>query len=265
VSLGTAPPSQAQGNAVAGEAQAVAALPGGAGRIGLLPGWREEDGRHLGGVIVTLAPGWKTYWRAPGEAGIPPVFDWSGSRNLARVAVHWPRPIVFDLAGMTSIGYAEELVLPLEIVPADPSLPVDVNVELTLGVCRDICVPVTARFATRLEGPGGADARIRAALDSRPEPLRGAVTCRVAPIADGLRLEAVLPSDWPSVEAVAVEVADASVWVSQPEVSRAGGWVTAMVDIVPPAGAPFALDRSSLRFTMIGGGDVVEAIGCKGG
>jgi DsbC/DsbD-like thiol-disulfide interchange protein len=239
-----------------------AALPGGAGSVGLLSGWREPGGRHMAGLAVTLAPGWKTYWRAPGEAGIPPEFDWSGSRNVARVAVHWPRPIVFDQAGITSIGYADEMILPLEIVPTDPSAPIDLNGEVTLGVCRDICIPVSARFALRLDAPGAADPRIRGALDRRPERLHGQVTCGVAAISDGLRLTAVVPSDWEGVEALVVELPDPQVWVSQAEVSREGPMVAAVVDLVPPSGGAFALDRSTLRFTMIAGGRVAETTGC---
>jgi DsbC/DsbD-like thiol-disulfide interchange protein len=257
-----ATPAPARAEAVRGDSSEGALLPGGAGSVGLLPGWREPGGRHMAGLVVTLAPGWKTYWRAPGEAGIPPEFDWSGSQNVARVAVHWPRPIVFDQAGMTSIGYADEMVLPLEITPSDPSAPVDLNGEVTLGVCRDICIPVSARFALRLDAPGAADPRIRGALDRRPEQLRGQVTCRVAGISDGLRLTAVLPSDWDGVEALVVELADPLVWVSQAEVSRQGRAVSAVVDLVPPSGGAFALDRSTLRFTMIAGGRVGETTGC---
>ncbi len=248
-------------NALAGQG---AALPGGAGSVGLLPGWREPGGRHMAGLAVTLAPGWKTYWRAPGEAGIPPEFDWTGSRNVARVALHWPRPIVFDQAGITSIGYADEMILPLEIVPSDPSAPIDLNGEVTLGVCRDICIPVSARFSLRLDPAGAADPRIRGALDRRPERLRGQVTCEVAVISDGLRLTAALPTDWDGVEALVVEHPDPHVWVSQAEVSREGRQVAAAVDMVPPSGAAFALDRSTLRFTMIAGDRVGETMGCTG-
>ena len=56
----------------------------------VLTGWRMENGHHMAALRITLAPGWKTYWRAPGEAGIPPRFDWTGSDNLSAVTVHWP-------------------------------------------------------------------------------------------------------------------------------------------------------------------------------
>ncbi|MCX8508161.1 MAG: protein-disulfide reductase DsbD family protein, partial [Rhodobacteraceae bacterium] len=48
----------------------------------ILPGWRTESGSQMAALRLTMAPGWKTYWRAPGDAGIPPRFDWTGSANL---------------------------------------------------------------------------------------------------------------------------------------------------------------------------------------
>ena len=79
----------------------------------VLPGWRTENGDHMAALRITLNPGWKTYWRAPGDAGIPPLLDWSGSGNLESAEVTWPTPEVFSQNGMRSIGYTEELVLPV--------------------------------------------------------------------------------------------------------------------------------------------------------
>ena len=66
----------------------------------LRPGWQMENGGHMAAVELQLAPGWKTYWRSPGDAGIPPTFDWSGSDNVRSVRIHWPAPLVFDANGM---------------------------------------------------------------------------------------------------------------------------------------------------------------------
>ena len=89
----------------------------------LLPGWQTSNGSRMSALRLDLAPHWKTYWRSPGDAGIPPEFDWSGSDNLAGVRLHWPRPQVFDLNGMQSIGYKKHLVLPLELTAVDPAKP----------------------------------------------------------------------------------------------------------------------------------------------
>ena len=90
----------------------------------LLSGWQTDRGTHMAALELALAPGWKTYWRAPGDAGIPPSFDFSASTNLKSVRFHWPRPAVFDLNGMQTIGYHDHLVLPIEVTPEDPAQPV---------------------------------------------------------------------------------------------------------------------------------------------
>ncbi|MEJ6478965.1 MAG: protein-disulfide reductase DsbD family protein, partial [Octadecabacter sp.] len=71
----------------------------------ILPGWRTDRGTHMVAVRISLAPGWKTYWRAPGDAGIPPQFQWDGSQNINAAQFHWPIPEVMNQNGMRSIGY----------------------------------------------------------------------------------------------------------------------------------------------------------------
>jgi len=140
---------------------------------------------------------------------------------------------------------------------------------VTLGVCRDICIPVTADVRADLPRPGGPEPRIRRALDGAPEPIAGFATCRADAIADGLRLTVRLPDSLPvghlRVEAVAVETPDPAVWVSEADIAADGAGLTATVDLVPPTGTPFALDRSALRFTVIAGGWVGEMTGCTAG
>src|SRR6056297_1113481 len=85
-------------------AHAEAAMPADVVRAEVLPGWTTGAGTRMAALRLTLAPGWKTYWRAPGDAGIPPAFDWSGSRNLKGVAFHWPAPDVFQSYGIRTIG-----------------------------------------------------------------------------------------------------------------------------------------------------------------
>lgn len=233
-------------------------------------GWRTESGSQMTALHLRLAPGWKTYWRAPGEAGIPPAFDWRGSENVAGVTFHWPIPEVFDLNGMRTIGYRDELVLPIEIRPSDPSAPIRLEASIDLGVCEEICVPVTVEVAARPDPGATADPLIRAALAAQPEkPGEAGVTsarCAAEPIRDGLRLTAglTMPRIGPEEFAV-IEVADRNVWVSSAETHRTGSELSAVADLVPPDAQPFALDRSSVRITVFGGaGRVVEQQGCTG-
>lgn len=233
----------------------------------LRPGYQTENGTHMAGLDLVLAPGWKTYWRSPGDAGIPPSFDWSGSQNVKSVRLHWPAPEVFQLNGMQTIGYRDRLVLPVEVTPADPSLPVRLRVRMDLGVCDEICLPASLDLAADLAAPGAPDASIASALDSRAATAQEAgvtgVACSVDPIKDGLRLTARLGLPDPGLpEVVAVETADREIWVAEAITERRGGELVAITELVPPNGAPFALDRSQVTLTILAASGAVEVRGC---
>lgn len=253
-----------------------APIPAAAGGVGevaelsVLPGWRTAEGTHMAALRITLAPGWKTYWRAPGDAGIPPQFSWEGSRNLAAVRLHWPRPEVYEINGMRSIGYYGELVLPMELTPARPGEPIRLRAEVDLGVCQEVCVPMQAGIAAELAPGGAPDPAIAAALAARPATAReagvAAVSCDVEPIRDGLRLTARIDMPALGPEEVAVfELPDQSIWISESTGRREGTRLTAASDMVPPSGAPFLLDRSEVTITVLGRGRAVELSGCPSG
>jgi DsbC/DsbD-like thiol-disulfide interchange protein len=233
----------------------------------LLPGWQTETGAHMAAVDLQLAPGWKTYWRSPGDAGIPPSFDWSGSQNVKSVRIHWPAPSVFTSNGMQTIGYHDHLVLPVEVTPIDPAQPVTLSVDVDLGVCDTICIPASVSMTTDLVAPGAADASITRALSQRAHTageagVRG-IGCTVDPIADGLRLTARIALPDPgAAEVVAFETTDAQVWVAQATTQRQGSDLVAMTELVPPEGAPFALDRSAVTVTILSDHGAVELRGC---
>jgi DsbC/DsbD-like thiol-disulfide interchange protein len=111
------------------------------------------------GVEIRLKAGWKTYWRYPGDAGVPPRFDWSGSENLAAVEVKWPAPERFvDESGAKSIGYHGDIVFPLGVRPTDPARPVRLKLKLDFAVCEKLCVPAEAELL--LEIPAGESASL---------------------------------------------------------------------------------------------------------
>lgn len=233
----------------------------------LLPGWRTESGSRMAALHLRLAPEWKTYWRSPGDSGIPPQFDWTGSENLASVRVHWPRPQLHDAGGTTSFGYWNDFVLPIELIARDPAQPVTLRARVALGVCLDICIPAALDLSATLTGDGAPDPAIKAALRDRPSTAAEAglrrIACTVDPIADGLRVTATL--DLPAqggTEAVVFEPADATIWAAEASVQRDGNRLTAATDLVAASGAPFALDRSGLTLTVIAANGAVEVKGC---
>src|SRR4051812_15129227 len=107
---------------------------------------------HRAGVEIRLAPGWKTYWRYPGDSGIPPRFDFSASRNVKSVTVRWPAPHRFSDDSGASIGYKDGVVFPLEIVPQDASKPVMLALGIDYAVCERLCVPADGKAELTLAG-----------------------------------------------------------------------------------------------------------------
>lgn len=122
------------------------------------------DGKvHRAGVEITLDAGTKTYWRNPGDSGVPPVFDWSASDNVADVALAWPAPMRFSDGNGFSIGYKTAVIFPLRVSPRDVSRPVRLILALDYAVCDQICIPAKASATLPLV-PGPADPAVAAAL-----------------------------------------------------------------------------------------------------
>jgi DsbC/DsbD-like thiol-disulfide interchange protein len=112
--------------------------------VGLIGGEAVDEG-YLAGIAVTMAPGWKTYWRVPGESGVPPEFNWERSHNLAGAEVLFPVPSRFVDAGGEGIGYHDAVVFPVRVTPKDKTAPVELGLDLLLAVCKDICIPARAQ------------------------------------------------------------------------------------------------------------------------
>ncbi len=112
------------------------------------------------GLEVRLEPSWKIYWRSPGDAGLPPVIDWSGSRNFDSAETRWPVPHRFTLFGLDTFGYEGQVVLPLTLRLSDPGNPVDLSAHIRYLVCDpQICVPAEARLSLSLPaGPAAPSA-----------------------------------------------------------------------------------------------------------
>jgi DsbC/DsbD-like thiol-disulfide interchange protein len=116
------------------------------------------------GVEIRLKVGWHTYWRYPGDAGVPPKFDFSGSQNVKQVHVLWPAPQRLPEGGGTSIGYARDLILPLHVVPQDSAKRVLLRLKLDYAVCEKLCVPAEAKAELLLGSASSAqDAALAAA------------------------------------------------------------------------------------------------------
>ena len=95
------------------------------------------------GLEVELQQGWKTYWRSPGDAGIPPHLVWDGSENVGEIDFQYPAPVRFDYYGLDTFGYEDRVVYPIEITPAVVGEAVDLQAQVNLLICDDVCIPHT--------------------------------------------------------------------------------------------------------------------------
>jgi len=126
----------------------------------------------LGGIAIQLDPGWKTYWRTSGDSGVPPRFDFSKSDNVEAVTVLWPAPTKFDDgAGGFSLGYHDQVVLPLRIVPKSNDKPVTLRAAISYAVCEKLCIPVEANAELTFASVASTEDNVLfAALDTVPKP-----------------------------------------------------------------------------------------------
>lgn len=219
----------------------------------------------LGGIAFQLQPGWKTYWRTPGDSGVPPRFDFSKSDNVEAVTVLWPAPTKFDDgAGGHSLGYHDTIVLPLRIVAKNPDKPVTLRADVNYAVCEKICIPVQAEAELPFTSVASTeDSALFAALDTVPKPANvgdpNPLTIRdvkregkstvlvdvVSPDARGLNLFVEGPTpDWGLPVPKLLES-------SPPGVKR----FAFDLDGVPPGVSP---EGAALKLTLVGGDRAYE-------
>jgi DsbC/DsbD-like thiol-disulfide interchange protein len=130
-------------------------------------GSRPSDSDVHAGVEIKLSPGWKTYWRYPGDSGVPPRFDFAQSLNVKSVNVSWPAPDHFTDEAGQSIGYKDSVIFPLRITPEDPAKPVTLRVAVDYAVCERLCVPEKAEAELTLSGRASSLAPLVEAAEAR--------------------------------------------------------------------------------------------------
>jgi DsbC/DsbD-like thiol-disulfide interchange protein len=106
---------------------------------------KNGDGVLRAGIEIKMQPGWKTYWRYPGDSGVPPHFDFSGSENLKTATVLYPAPHLFTDETGQSLGYKDRVILPLAVLPQQQGKPVRLRVKADYAVCEKLCVPAEGR------------------------------------------------------------------------------------------------------------------------
>jgi DsbC/DsbD-like thiol-disulfide interchange protein len=233
----------------------------------LVAGSHARDAGAHAGIEIRLAPGWKTYWRYPGDSGVPPRFDFADSQNVKTVTIDWPAPHRFsDESGIT-IGYKQDVIFPLRVVPQDTSKPVRLRLKADYAICEKICIP--------------AEGSAELALDARHSELDQSLAAFVAQVPKHAQLGDAAPL---AVRAVRRDtsgdrprvIVDVAAPGSGPIDLFAEGptpdWALPVPE--PIAGAPAGLHRfafvldglppgtsaagAALTFTLVAGGSAVE-------
>lgn len=226
------------------------------------------DGRISAGIEIVLEPGWKTYWRSPGDAGIAPLFDFSASSNIdGAPEIEFPVPHRLDDGYSVTNIFQDRVVLPATLSATDPGSPVRLVLSLDIGVCAEICIPEHYELMLDIT-PGEADAEAqailaeaRAALPKHSEP--GVFAVDGIARAGGADKRPVF-----DVEIVAPDAAGAEIFVEGP-----ADWYPAPPKLISTNGnrATFSIEFSRLgsktpiggntfRVTVVSAGEAVEDI-----
>ena len=119
------------------------------------------------GVEIRLKSGWHTYWRYPGDAGVPPRFDFTGSQNVKAVDVLWPAPQAIPEHDLVTIGYTGDVIMPLAVVPENGAKPVKLRLKLDYAVCETLCVPAEGKAELVSTGGSSSQDAALAAAEAR--------------------------------------------------------------------------------------------------
>jgi len=224
-------------------------------------------GAWSAGVEVVLAGGWKTYWRMPGDAGVPPVFDWDGSHNVRTIRVLYPAPMRMAEAGAQTIGYKDHVLFPIELLAEDGTRPVELSLALDFGVCRDICIPAQARLSLVLDPAAAAGPlrpEIQNALERVPrtaelrrasDPELKGVTANLDGGAPRLIIEAQFPK---STGADLFVEADQGDYVPLPKQIAVAGDGSLRFEVDLTRATAQALKGKTLKLTLVSAGGASE-------
>jgi len=128
---------------------------------------KNTDASLRAGIEIKLQPGWKTYWRYPGDSGVPPQFDFSGSENLKAAKVLYPTPHRFTDETGQSLGYKDKVIFPLAISAQQPGKPVRLRLKADYTVCEKLCVPAEGHAELLLAAGDSAQNSALTAAEAR--------------------------------------------------------------------------------------------------
>jgi len=225
----------------------------------------DEDGHPVAAIEIRLNPGWKAYWRTPGEGGLPTVFDFSLSRNLASADANYPPPRRYNDGYTTTNVYEGRVLFPIELSSALSSVSMAIVVQIDMGVCEQVCIPL--QLETSVELPVGAeDAAARSIIDEAiailpnvPEPGVFEVTGVALVVDDSetalFEATAIVPQAFGSDLFIEGPVG----WypTAPQQIGRTGNTLT-FAFAFERSGEAAPLEGSELTFTLVSSGAAIE-------
>jgi DsbC/DsbD-like thiol-disulfide interchange protein len=221
----------------------------------------------VAGVQLRMDPGWKTYWKNPGDSGVPPSFDWSGSKNLKQAELLYPAPHSFADASGTAIGYEDEVVFPVKLTPEREGEPIELKLAFSYGLCKNLCVPNDVSLALALSPEiGNGDAALIDSFIARvPKPGKegllpqvSGVEAKLAADPPELLVDAAFPPGATST-ALFIDGGDVFIPVSKPLGPLEGGKQRFAIIFASPAEAS-AVKGKSLALTLVSDQGSTETI-----
>jgi DsbC/DsbD-like thiol-disulfide interchange protein len=227
----------------------------------------DRGGELRAGIELRLAAGWKTYWRYPGDSGVPPAFDFAKSGNVKSIEVHWPGPHRFTDETGSSIGYKDGVLLPLRVVAQDPRRPVVLRLALDYAICERLCIPAKGTASLELTRSATSNEAAMAAAEAKvPQPVPFGDLGRFA-------IRAMEKQEGPKPRIVVDVAAPAGVPLDLFVEGPSSDWALPLPD--PIEGAPAGLTRfafdldglppgvaatgARLRLTLVAGERAIEA------
>ena len=220
------------------------------------------------GLQLRLTPGWHTYWRSPGDAGIAPSIDWKGSENFAGAEIAWPAPVRLPpLAGLETVGYENGVVLPIAVRLIRPGAPLHLHAEVDYASCKDICIPYHASLdltlpaglaSPGLDAPLLAEARARVPADlsaAQMDLLGAAVESKSGGAVLAVRLSSAgAPFSSPDLFIEGLQ----SGAPGRPETTLSDSGKTVTLRVPVSGGAATAIAGKSLKVTVVDGSRAAE-------
>ena len=231
-------------------------------QVVLKKGWRKESGDHIAALQITLAPGWKTYWRQPGDTGIPPRFDFSGSENLTILDVIYPAPKITWQDNYRSFVYYENVIFPILIRPEATETAI-LRGKIDIGVCKEICIPASFEVDTTLTATNLEDTLIKSFLNAKPQVGFGKVLCEFKPVLGGMQISLYLTVAEPEIQHAVIEVGNPKLSIRTSKISQFENRLNIVSNVLTPTGDSVSITRSDVVTTIFSEERVTEFTGCN--